>query len=253
MKFRPCIDIHKGVVKQIIGSTLSFDGTNAIDNFVSDKSSDYYANMFKNDNLFGGHICMLGAKNEDSAIKALNEFKNGFQIGGGINETNAHKYLDNGASHVIVSSYLFENGEFNELNLKKILKSIDKKNLVIDLSCKKKENTLDYYVCIKNWTVMTNFKVNKENINYLATFCDEFLIHSTAVEGKKCGPDIELVKLLADCGCENKITYAGGIASFEDIILLKEYGKEKIDFTIGSALDIFGGPLSYKKIVENFK
>ncbi len=252
MEFRPCIDIHEGKVKQIVGSSLTIEG-NASENFVSEYSAKYYALMFKKDNLKGGHICMLGSGNEAEAELALRAYPNAMQIGGGINADNAQKFINMGASHIIVTSYIFNDGKISYENIEKLSKSVPKKNIVFDLSCRIGENGKDYYVATDRWTKLSNYKVNKEALEELSQYCDEFLIHSTNVEGKKAGIDEELIKILAEYEGANPITYAGGIASYEDIKRIKELGKGKINFTIGTSLDIFGGKLSYDKIVDMIK
>lgn len=245
--FRPCIDIHNGKVKQIVGGSLNDEGKGIIENFVSEKAPSFYAELFKKDNLKGGHVIMLGQGNEEAALDALRNYPNGLQIGGGINPDNALFYLENGASHIIVTSYVFKDGMINFDNLNKILKKTTKEKLVLDLSCRKKEN--NYYVVTDRWQKFTDFILNKDNIALLSEYCDEFLIHAVDVEGKQQGIDVELVKNIADWA-EIPVTYAGGIKSFEDISLINQVGKNKIHYTIGSALDIFGGKLSYEDVVK---
>lgn len=245
--FRPCIDIHNGKVKQIIGGTLTDTGEGIVENFISSKSPAYYANMFKKDNLKGGHIIMLGKGNEKAAIEALNAYPKGLQIGGGINHENALDFLNEGASHIIVTSYLFDNGEVNLNNLERISELVSKDKLVIDLSCRMKNGS--YYVVTDRWQSFTNFEINKKNIEILESYCDEFLIHGVDVEGKKQGIDIKLVELISNI-VSIPVTYAGGINSFEDIKTINNVGKGKINYTVGSALDIFGGNMEYKEVVE---
>ncbi len=248
--FRPCIDIHSGKVKQIVGGTLNDSGNNIIENFVSEKSPAYYAELFKKDNLKGGHVIMLGSGNEKVAVQALNAYPQGLQIGGGITPDNALFYLEQGASHVIVTSYVFKNGIINFENLNKLIDITTKNKLVIDLSCRKKDDK--YYVVTDRWQNFTNFEINKENLLLLSQYCDEFLIHGVDVEGKQQGIDKELVKKIA-LWSPIKATYAGGIRSFEDIDLINKYSNQMIDYTVGSALDIFGGKMSYDKVVANSK
>lgn len=248
--FRPCIDLHNGKVKQIVGGTLTDNGKGIIENYISDKSSAYFANMFKTDNLKGGHIVMLGRGNEKAAVDALKAYPNGMQIGGGINPSNALLYLDAGASHIIITSYIFNNGEIDFNNLKNISKLVTKEKLVLDLSCRIKNNK--YYVVTNRWQKFTDFEINKTNIKLLEEYCDEFLIHGVDVEGKKQGIDTRLVELISDI-VSIPVTYAGGINSFEDIKIINRVGKGKIHYTVGSALDIFGGQMSYKEIVKYSK
>lgn len=250
MRLRPCIDIHSGRVKQIVGGSLSDKGEGLIENFVSDKPSSYYAELFKKDNLPGGHVIMLGSGNTETALEALRAYPNGLQVGGGINVDNAKFYLDNGASHVIVTSYVFKDGEINWENLNKIVEAIGKQKLVLDLSCRKKNGK--YYVVTDRWQKYTNFEVNKDNIAELEIYCDEFLVHAVDVEGQCRGIQEDLVEALGNW-VTIPTTYAGGVHSFEDMEAIKRLGQNKIDVTIGSALDIFGGSLSYREIVEWFK
>jgi phosphoribosylformimino-5-aminoimidazole carboxamide ribotide isomerase len=245
MKFRPCIDLHHGKVKQIVGETLN-DGSKLVENFVSEKGAEYYAKLYKKDNLKGGHIIMLGEENEEEAIKALEAYPGGLQIGGGINIGNCDYYLKHGASHIIVTSYVFKNGNIYFDNLKRLVEKVGKTNIVLDLSCRKKAN--NYYVVTDRWKKFTDFQINEENLKILAEFCDEYLIHAVDVEGKCNGIEDELVNSLSDI-ITIPTTYAGGISSFEDIDKLRGYSS-KIDFTIGSALDIFGGKLSYQAVIK---
>ncbi|MFA9397696.1 MAG: phosphoribosylformimino-5-aminoimidazole carboxamide ribotide isomerase [Clostridiaceae bacterium] len=246
MKFRPCIDIHSGKVKQIVGGSLSDNEDNLVENFISDKDSSYYSRMFKEDSLIGGHVIMLGQGNEKASLNALKAYPNGLQIGGGINIDNAKYYINNGASHVIITSYVFKDGKISFDNLDKVIKNIGRENLVLDLSCRKKEDK--YYVVTDRWQNFTNFELSNDNIKLLEAYCDEFLVHAVDVEGKCNGIEKELIELLGNC-VNIPTTYAGGIRSFDDLETIKLLGKDKIDFTIGSALDIFGGYLSYKDVV----
>ncbi|TDT72486.1 1-(5-phosphoribosyl)-5-[(5-phosphoribosylamino)methylideneamino] imidazole-4-carboxamide isomerase [Hypnocyclicus thermotrophus] len=247
--FRPCIDLHNGKVKQIVGGTLSDNKTNSIiENFVSDKPASYYAKLFKKYNLTGGHVIKLGIGNDEEAISALKAFPNGLQIGGGITINNANLYIEYGASHVIVTSYVFNNGKIDFKRLENLSNLIGKDKLVLDLSCRKNNNK--YYVVTDRWQNFTNFEISKENIKILENYCDEFLIHGVDVEGKKQGIDKELLYLINDY-CSIPTTYAGGIRSLEDIKLINSIGNGKIHYTVGSALDIFGGNLSFEYIINN--
>ncbi|NMB96161.1 MAG: phosphoribosylformimino-5-aminoimidazole carboxamide ribotide isomerase [Clostridiaceae bacterium] len=250
MKFRPCIDIHNGKVKQIVGSTLKDDPDAVVENFVAERGAEYYAEMFKNDKLSGGHIIMLGPGNEEQALKALKVYPGGLQIGGGITAENASYYIEYGASHVIVTSYVFANGELNINNLNRIVSEVGKEKLVLDLSCRKKEDT--YFVVTDRWQKISNFEINKENLKELSSYCDEFLIHAVDVEGQCRGVQKDLVAKLGQWA-SIPITYAGGARTFSDLRLVYELGREKLDLTIGSALDIFGGNLSYQKVLEWFR
>ncbi len=248
MKFRPCIDIHEGKVKQIVGSSLSDNGVK--ENFVSDLGTVYYADLFKKDSLIGGHIIKLCKSYESDIVArdALKAYPQGMQIGGGINDENCISYLNDGASHVIVTSYIFNNGKIDMDNLKRILSVCGKKHLVIDLSCKEVNN--EYYIATDRWQKLTDTILNIDTLLYFSSFCDEFLIHAVSKEGKKSGIDKRLVEILSNSPIP--VTYAGGISSLEDIAKIKISGKNKVDFTVGSSLDIFGGYLSYKDMI-NYK
>lgn len=254
MKFRPCIDIHNGKVKQIIGSTLRDKGDTAAENFVSEKDAGYYADLYKKNHLTGGHIILLNSSDsvyyeatKKQAVTALSEYQNGMQVGGGISDKNAMEFIDAGASHVIVTSFVFKDGRVNYDNLKKISSCVGKDRLVLDLSCRNRDGV--YYVVTDRWQKFTDEEVNEQLLDRLSEYCDEFLIHAVDVEGKNAGIDEELVKIL---GKWNGIpmTYAGGIKSLEDIEKLKDCSEEKMDFTIGSALDIFGGNLEFNEIIK---
>mmetsp|Transcript_7242 Transcript_7242/g.17661 ORF Transcript_7242/g.17661 Transcript_7242/m.17661 type:complete len:269 (+) Transcript_7242:109-915(+) len=262
MKFRPCIDLHNGQVKQIVGSTLT-DATaddntgnankaSLATNFQTDRPAEDYARMYSADALSGGHVIMLGPGNQEAAKNALKAHPKGLQVGGGINDTNALSWLEVGASHVIVTSYVFSNGEIHMERLKKLVKICGKERLVLDLSCRKKPNDDEddaYYVVTNRWQSFTTYKVTPENLKELATYCDEFLIHGVDVEGKQCGILEDLVKLLGDHS-PIPITYAGGVRSIEDLELVKEVGSDRVDATVGSALDCFGGTLKYNDVVQ---
>lgn len=254
MKFRPCIDIHNGKVKQIVGSSLTDQKNEAEENFVSKKDAAYYAELYKSKGLTGGHIILLNAKDSSyyeetkkQAMEALEAFPGGMQIGGGITAENAKEYIDAGASHVIVTSYVFQNGEIIEERLQALKDAVGKEHIVLDLSARKYED--GYYVMTDRWQKKSQQKVDITLLKHLSQYCDEFLIHAVDVEGKNNGIEQDLVKLLAAyTGCP--ITYAGGVHSYEDIGLLRQLGKEKIHMTIGSALDLFGGTLSFEKVCE---
>ena len=252
MRFRPCIDIHNGKIKQIVGSSLKDKKNFAAENFVSEKDSTYYANLYKKYHLKDGHIIMLNSVNSEfyeqtkrQAILALETYKGGMQVGGGINDENAMEFIEAGASHVIVTSYVFKNGIINYDNLAKISDVVGKEKLVLDLSCRKKDGK--YYVVTDRWQNFTNEVVDFDILDKLEKYCDEFLIHAVDVEGKNSGIDEELVRILG-AWAKMPLTYAGGISSENDIKKLMKYSNSKIDFTIGSALDIFGGNLSFEQI-----
>lgn len=245
MKFKPCIDLHEGFVKQIVGGTLDDSGVK--ENFVSAHDADYYANLYKEHNLTGGHIIALGAGNEDQIEKALKAYPNGMQVGGGIKAHNAMAYIDQGATHVIVTSYIFNDGQLHLDHLEKMIQTVGKNHLVLDLSCRKKGDT--YYVVTNRWQKFTDFEVNEKNIQFLEQYCDEFLVHAVDVEGLKSGIDNELLNMLSSW-VRIPCTYAGGISTLEDLERIKVQGKGKIDFTVGSAMDIFGGELKFSDVMK---
>lgn len=251
MEFRPCIDIHNGSVKQIVGSSLNDTGSTAVDNFVSGMDAGYYADMYKKDGFAGGHIIILNPEGSpyyeadmQQASEALRVFSGGLQAGGGINPGNAKKFLDMGASHVIVTSYVFRDGIIDYTRLKELSAVTGKERLVLDLSCRYADD--GYYIVTDRWQKTTKEKLGKELLDKLGKYCDEFLVHAVDVEGKASGIEKEVISILA--GCNNKVTYAGGIHSIEDITYIEEHGKGKVNFTIGSALDLFGGNIPYNSL-----
>lgn len=247
MEFRPCIDIHDGRVKQIVGSTLTDDKNSPAINFESTQTSSFYANLYKNENLKGGHVIKLGPNNEEAAISALKSWPGGLQIGGGITPDNALGYLNAGASHVIVTSYVFKDGVVNYENLKKLVNRVGKDRLVLDLSCKERDG--EYYIVTDRWVKWTEVKIDKETLLEFGSYCDELLVHAASVEGKMMGPDLTLVRLLADYSPVT-ITYAGGISSIEDLENIKEVSRGTVNVTVGSALDLFGGDLPFREIIK---
>ncbi|UQZ84297.1 1-(5-phosphoribosyl)-5-[(5-phosphoribosylamino)methylideneamino] imidazole-4-carboxamide isomerase [Paenibacillus konkukensis] len=246
MQFRPCIDLHQGKVKQIVGETLNTGNLGVVENFVSEHDSSHYAAMFRRDGLRGGHVIMLGGGNEEAAVRALSAYEGGLQIGGGITADNADFYLEQGASHVIVTSYIFRDGELNIDNLNRMVDKVGKERLVIDLSCKEKDGK--WFVVTNQWKTFSSFEVSPDNIRYLERFCDEFLVHAVDVEGKQSGIQESLVRHLSQ-HVSIPTTYAGGARSMDDLALFRDLCGGRLDITIGSALDIFGGKLPYRDVV----
>ena len=237
--FRPCIDLHNGRVKQIVGSSIDEDQPDSLrTNFISEQSPAWYAEKYRRDNLSGGHIIKLGQGNDEAAHEALSAWPGGLQIGGGITATNASDWINAGASHVIVTSWLFQGGEIDMYRLHELNEKVGQSRLVIDLSCRKLDQ--DYFVVTNRWQTFTDTRINAETLDRLANYCDEFLIHGVDVEGLSEGIDETLVQLIADYS-PISATYAGGARSLADLYRVSEIGKERVHLTIGSALDIFGG------------
>jgi phosphoribosylformimino-5-aminoimidazole carboxamide ribotide isomerase len=234
--FRPCIDLHEGKVKQIVGGTLSEAGART--NFVSEKSAAWFAELYRRDGLTGGHVIQLGSGNDAEARAALAAYPGGLHLGGGVNAQNARGWLDAGASHVIVTSWVFREGRVDWARLDELVKTIGKERLVLDLSCRKRGE--DYFVVTDRWQKFTELIVNAETLKKFSSFCAEFLIHAVDVEGLCRGIDRELVSMLGQFS-PIPTTYAGGANSLADLEAVTQLGQGKVDLTIGSALDIFGG------------
>ena len=254
MKFRPCIDIHNGKVKQIVGGSLKDEGNQVQENFVSEQDAAFYASLYKEKGLKGGHIILLNSADSEyfqatkaQAMLALGAYPGGLQIGGGVNPDNAADYLAAGASHVIVTSYVFRDGHISWKNLEKMADAAGKEHLVLDLSCRKKEDA--YYVVTDRWQKFTEEIVTLELMEKLGSYCDEFLVHAVDVEGKASGIEVELVKLLAK-NHQLPVTYAGGVGSFQDLETLRMAGKNRVDVTVGSALDLFGGSMKWEDVLD---
>jgi phosphoribosylformimino-5-aminoimidazole carboxamide ribotide isomerase len=248
MKFRPCIDIHGGQVKQIVGSTLGdLDPGGLKTNFSSDRPPSYYAEMYRRDELTGGHIIMLGPGNEEAALDALEAWPGGMQVGGGITAANAAYWLEKGAAAVVVTSYVFKDGQIYEERLRELAELVGRDNLIVDLSCRQRNGK--YYVVTDRWQKFTEVEVNRAALEYFAGFCGEFLIHAADVEGKCAGVARDLVSELAGW-TTIPTTYAGGVKDLDDLQLVRELGGNKLDITVGSALDIFGGSgMTYEEAV----
>jgi phosphoribosylformimino-5-aminoimidazole carboxamide ribotide isomerase len=236
--FRPCIDLHEGKVKQIVGGTLSTEPGRLQTNFVSDRPAAWYATLYKRDGLQGGHVIMLGPGNEAEARAALQAYPGGLHIGGGVNFDNARAWLDAGASHVIVTSWVFRGGQVDWERLAQIVGAIGRARLVLDLSCRKRGEA--YFVVTDRWQKFTDLAISRESLEKLAAWSAEFLIHAVDVEGQCRGIDQELVSNLGQWS-PIPTTYAGGASSLADLDAVTRLGQGRIDLTIGSALDIFGG------------
>ena len=257
MQFRPCIDIHNGKVKQIVGGTLRDEGDFARENFVSEHSSSRYAEMFKADRLRGGHVILLNSKDSPAyeatraaAREALNAYPGGLMVGGGITAENAGEWLSAGASHVIVTSYVFRDGRIDMERLYALVKNAGREHVVLDLSCRTKDGR--YMICTDRWQKFTDTALTARLLRELAAYSDEFLVHGIDVEGKGSGFDRELVTLLSEFASENEtpVTYAGGIRDMASLRELSLAGRGRIHATVGSALDIYGGTMSYREAVR---
>ena len=254
MEFRPCIDIHNGKVKQIVGGTLKDQGDLAAENFVSEQDAPFYAKLYQSYGIRGGHIILLNGKDSPhyeatklQALAALQVYPGGLQVGGGITAENAHEFLRAGASNVVVTSYVFRDGKVDYERLEKLVQAVGKEHLVLDLSCRKKDGA--YYIVTDRWQKFTEERVTVELLDRLYQYADEFLIHAVDVEGKASGIERELVELL---GSWNRIpvTYAGGIGSFQNLEELAEWGQHHLNYTIGSALDLFDGNMKFEDVLE---
>ena len=257
MEFRPCIDIHNGKVKQIVGSSLRDEGDFAKENFTAGQDAAYFAKFYQKKGIKGGHVILLNKegstfyeKTRRQAFQALAAYPGGLQVGGGIHRENAAEYLEAGASHVIVTSYVFQGGQIQYDRLEKLCCEVGKEHLVLDLSCSKKRG--QYYIVTDRWQNDTDVVLDEKTLEFFSSYCDEFLIHGTDVEGKGNGIDRELVGLL---GCFDRIpiTYAGGVHNYEDLKLLKKMGHSRINVTIGSALDLFGGFMELDRILSEIR
>ena len=257
MEFRPCIDIHNGQVKQIVGGSLKDRNDGAIENFVAKQDAAFYARLYQQNNIKGGHVILLNPISSDhyeatkaQALSALKAYPSGLQVGGGITPENAGQFLDAGASHVIVTSYVFKDGRIHYDRLENMKKAVGCERLVLDVSCRKIEG--QYRVVTDRWQKVTDEIMNIELLDKLSDYCNEFLIHAVDVEGKSRGIETSLVKLLGEFS-KHSITYAGGVHNFEDLKLLKNLGKNRVNVTIGSALDLFGGSMNFREVLDYIK
>jgi len=267
MRFRPCIDLRAGKVVQIVGGTLTDRPGEVVTNFETEHSPADYARMYQADQLYGGHVIMLGPGNQAAALAALRAFPGGMQAGGGITPDNAPEYLDAGASHVIVTSYVFRDGRLDAERLQHLVDTVGRERLVLDLSCRRRPDPTirstspstgsgsasgkgdhTYWVVTDRWQHFSEVPITRETLERLADSCDEFLIHGVDVEGRRLGIDAALVELLGEWS-PIPVTYAGGARAMADLDLVKERGGGRVDLSIGSALDIFGGDMSYQAVV----
>jgi phosphoribosylformimino-5-aminoimidazole carboxamide ribotide isomerase len=253
MEFRPCIDVHNGAVKQIIGGTLRDPGDRAQENFVSEKDGAWFARLYRKYNLKGGHVIMLNPASSPcyeatkaQALSALAAWPGGLQIGGGINADNAPSFLEAGADRVIVTSYVFRGGRIAWDNLKKLTDAVGSDRLVLDLSCRRRGG--DYYIVTDRWQKFTDTKITPETLETLSRFCSEFLVHAADAEGKQAGIETGVVRILAELD-GFPVTYAGGVGNFSDLETLRSIGKNRLNVTIGSALDLFGGPMRFEDVI----
>ncbi|MEK7415420.1 MAG: phosphoribosylformimino-5-aminoimidazole carboxamide ribotide isomerase [Planctomycetota bacterium] len=236
--FRPCIDLHDGVVKQIVGGTLTDAGAGPTTNFVSQQPASYYADMYRRDGLTGGHVIKLGKGNDDAARAALAAWPVGLQLGGGVDASNARSWIDAGASAVVVTSWLFPEARFAPERMDALIAAVGRQRIVIDLSCRRRDDC--WLVAIDRWQRVSEFEVNEMNLARLASSCSEFLVHAADVEGLCQGIDEDLVECLGNWS-SIPVTYAGGVRSMADVELIARRSSGRVDVTVGSALDIFGG------------
>lgn len=248
MRIRPCIDLKDGKVVQIVGGTLAdakdAESAGTVVNFATERPAEEFASLYRRDGLSGGHIIALGPGCETAAVAALRAFPGGLQMGGGVHPGNAQSYLHSGASHVIVTSYVFREGQVDHERLAQMVGAVGKERLVLDLSCRRRGD--DYFVVTDRWQRFTDVRIHTDTLEGLSQHCDEFLVHAVDVEGKRAGIDAELLERLT--ATPIPITYAGGVSSWEDIHTINRVGKGRIDVTVGSALDLFGGNLPYREL-----
>lgn len=257
MRFRPCIDIHNGSVKQIVGGSLADEGNLAQENFVSAQDAAFFSKFYKEWGLTGGHIILLNPvsssfyeETKRQALLALAAYPGGLQVGGGIMPENAAEFLKAGASHVIVTSYVFSEGHVQYDRLRALVKEVGRERLVLDLSVRNRDGR--YYIVTDRWQKYTAVELDGATLDELSGYCDEFLIHAVDVEGKSAGIEEPVAKLLGDWG-KIPVTYAGGVHSFDDLDRLKRLGQDRVDVTIGSALDLFGGKMVFRDVLAYMK
>lgn len=239
MRFRPCIDLHDGKVKQIVGATLR-DGAEhrPVTNYEAVESPAYFARIYRRDGLQGGHVIKLGPGNDAAAMEALAAYPGGLQVGGGMTADNAAVWLERGAQKVIVTSYVFRDGRLCRDRLEKLRAAVGRDKLVLDMSCRKRGGV--YYVATERWQTFTDVELSAEALQTLAEFCSEYLVHAVDIEGRQQGIDRDLIRILAEV-TPLPTTYAGGVRNVQDLEAIEELGNGCIDATAGSSLDIFGG------------
>lgn len=246
-RFRPCIDLHQGRVKQIVGGTLRDGEEPPATNFVSERSADYFADLYRRDGLEGAHVIQLGPGNREAALSALKAWPDSLQLGGGVTGDNADEWIQAGAAKVIVTSWLFDKQACLDLErLTSLSQAVGPEKLVIDLSCRGAEG--NWRVAINRWQTPTDLRVDSKTLNLLAPYCSEFLIHAADVEGLRGGMDEQLITFLG-AECPLTVTYAGGARSLDDLVTVNTLGRGRVDLTIGSALDLFGGTVPYADCV----
>jgi phosphoribosylformimino-5-aminoimidazole carboxamide ribotide isomerase len=246
-QFRPCIDLHDGRVKQIVGGTLEGADGGLKTNFVAEHDSAYFARMYSRDGLSGGHVIKLGSGNDEAARSALEAAPGTLQLGGGVTDENAETWLSYGADKVIVTSFVFADGELKRDRLSRLSRLVGREHLTLDLSCRMRNGA--YLVVTDRWSRFSSLPVERSVLEDLAEFASEYLIHAVDVEGKRCGIDAKLLNLLAE-SAPIPCVYAGGVATFDDVSTIEREGGGRIDYTVGSALDIFGGSMSYAELVK---
>ena len=249
MRFRPCIDIHNGRVKQIVGGSLTDRDDRAVENFAASQDAAYFAQLYRRDGLKGGHVILLNPPSSEyyqqtkaQALDALRAYPGGLQIGGGITADNAAEYIEAGASHVIVTSYVFQDGDIKWERMERLSKTVGRGHVVIDLSCRKRDD--GYYIVTDRWQKFTDVRLSGDILHEISRYCDEFLVHGVDVEGRQAGIEKELAGMLGDYR-GIPVTYAGGIGSLEELADFERITGGRVDFTIGSALDLFGGRIPY--------
>jgi len=138
-----------------------------------------------------------------------------------------------------VTSFCFDGAKFSEAKLAEMVAAVGAERLVLDLSCRAAEGG-GWSVAKDRWRTITDLAVTPETLDRLAGQCAEFLVHAADVEGQCGGVDRELVQMLGSWAGA-PVTYAGGARSLENLREVDGLSDGKVDLTIGSALDLFGG------------